>query len=333
MFTTTRGDAVHVALAKENLTILKYEKVHEQHARQWDVQFTDSHLICCHYARATLVFKKKKKRGKTKRQRLAYAPKFPWGVSVFLAFQSYAAIRLLCVGPWLRNAAAFLCSITVQDQTSGSSLRLLHDFPNFLLDCDGNESALCAVLKAQPLTDGLVWHSNCCSTLPCRDGGRGRENGNAVWTGRFSKTWNVTCGKEKERKFFSVYYHMHWCDFDTWHLLNVRGLRFCYHKMPFQHSQVCSHVNKDIKIEITEKKRGESKREALLFTSADMFSDTLSGYLVVNLINAFIFNTSLWLLKCDIPSYRVFFFWKFNSQKATQTTSFCSENAKKKMWI
>lgn len=45
----------------------------------WAVYSTDSHLIWCHYARATLIFKKKGE-GREERQRLSYATKAPWGV-------------------------------------------------------------------------------------------------------------------------------------------------------------------------------------------------------------------------------------------------------------
>jgi len=98
-----------------------------------DVYFTDSHLIWCHYARTTLIFKKKGE-GRTARQRLAYAIKPPGGVWVFLAFQSDAAMRPR-IWPWLPDAAS---PTRPQFKSRGwEAPGLWHDFHNFLLDCGG----------------------------------------------------------------------------------------------------------------------------------------------------------------------------------------------------
>lgn len=69
----------------------------------------------------------------------------------------------------------------------------------------------------------------------------------------------------KGGSLFLITHQMHWCDFDTWHLRNVRGLCFCYHSLPSQHSQVCSHVKDNNKRteQYEEQRRRKSKRVTL----------------------------------------------------------------------
>ena len=142
---------------------------HAKYMRDGDVYFTDSHLIWCHYARATLIFEKKGEGG-TERQRLSYATKAPWGVWDFLAFQSDAATRPR-VWPWLPNAAA---PTRPQFKTRGwdahSSLTRFSQFSAWLW-WETYESTLCAFSKRLvrgwiPLTDGFVSSEDCCPRLP-----------------------------------------------------------------------------------------------------------------------------------------------------------------------
>lgn len=53
--------------------------------------------------------------------------------------------------------------------------RLLHDFPNFLLDCDENESALCADLKAHPSQMALRGTATAAQDSHAETGGNAAE--------------------------------------------------------------------------------------------------------------------------------------------------------------
>lgn len=90
-------------------------------------------------------FKKKGER-RTERQRLSYATKPPWGVSVFLAFQRHAVIWPR-VWPWLLNAASHT---RPQFKTRGweapSSLTWFSQFSAWLW-WETYESTLCAFSK------------------------------------------------------------------------------------------------------------------------------------------------------------------------------------------
>lgn len=138
---------------------------HAKYERGWDVYFTDSHLIWCHYARATL--QEEKERGEQKDRDL-HATKPPWGVWVFLAFQCDAMVRPR-VWPWLLSAAS---PTQTQFKTRGweapSSLTI---FSIFCLTVMGNvwKHALCdfeSLVRGRiPLTDGSVSSDDCCPRL------------------------------------------------------------------------------------------------------------------------------------------------------------------------
>lgn len=109
------------------------------------------------------------RRRKRTRQRLPYATKPPWGVCVFLEFQSYAAFRPR-VWPWLLNAAS-PNSATVQDQRLGSPLVFDTIFSIFCLTVMGNvwKHGLCDFERPGAcwisLTDGSVSSNDCCPRL------------------------------------------------------------------------------------------------------------------------------------------------------------------------
>lgn len=124
------------------------------------------------------------RRRKRTRQRLSYATKPPWGVCVFLAFQSYAVIRPR-VWPWLLNAAS-PNSATVQDQRLGSSLVFDTIFSIFCLTVMGNvwKHGLCDFERPGAcwisLTDGSVSSKDCRPRLTQTEDAGG-ENGSGVW--------------------------------------------------------------------------------------------------------------------------------------------------------
>lgn len=106
---------------------------HAKYMRDGDVYFTDSHLIWCHYARATLIFEKKRE-GRTERQRLSYATK-PLGASGFF-WRSRAMQRPDRVCDHDSPTLPRLLGHSSRPEV-GMLTRLWHDFLNFLLDCDG----------------------------------------------------------------------------------------------------------------------------------------------------------------------------------------------------
>lgn len=176
-----RGDTVFGQRKSEK--VWKHEKVANTQLREWDVYFTDSHLIWCHYARATLIFKKKGE-GRAERQRLAYATKPPWGICIF--WRSRAMQRSGRVYMTMTPQRRLPYSITVQDQRLGSSPSLTR-FSQFSarLWWETYESMLCAFRKLGAwLNPPHRWPCVEWRLLPQTptDGGCRRENGSGVWT-------------------------------------------------------------------------------------------------------------------------------------------------------
>lgn len=141
------------------------------------------------------LFKKNKKRGGRKTE-TCVCHKIPLGCLFFWHFRATQWAGCVC-----RTMTPQRRLPPLHHSSKPELSRLLHDFPNFCARLWREWKLVLCRFEGSPLTDGLVRHSNCHRTTPMqRRRTRRRENGNAVWTGSFSKTWNATCGKKKKKE-------------------------------------------------------------------------------------------------------------------------------------
>lgn len=187
------------------------------------------------------------RRRKRTRQRLSYATKPPWGVCVFLAFQSYAVIRPR-IWPWLLNAAS-PNSATVQDQRLGSSLVFDTIFSIFCLTVMGNvwKHGLCDFERPGAcwisLTDGSVSSKDCRPRLTQTEDAEGKM---AVVFERRAFTLVQSLDLKGRPSLFPAHVSVSFWDMAS-HVcecyLGARMLCFCFHLLPCHHSPVCTRTN------------------------------------------------------------------------------------------
>lgn len=143
---------------------------HAKYKSEWDVYFTDSHLIWCHYARARL-FSRRKERGEQRDFRM---PPNPLRASV-LFWRSRAMQRSGRVYDHDSSTLPPLLGHSSRPEV-GKLPCLWHYFLNFLLECDGKRMKARSMrfAKARCVVESPSQMALCRATIAAPDSHRWR---------------------------------------------------------------------------------------------------------------------------------------------------------------
>lgn len=224
-----------------------------QHAKcksEWDVYFTDSHLIWCHYARATLHFQEER-RGESRETETRVCHQTPLGRLCFFGVPERCSDQAACMTMTPRRCLPY--SATVQDQRFGklpSSLTRFSQFSAWLW-WETYESTLCAFSKARCVVESPSQMALCRAATAAPQMEDEEEKMAAVFERRDFRFLNLKCHMwESQNKLFTTCVSViltighHVCSL----YLGARMLCFCFHLLPTNTNQFVGHVKEDIEI-------------------------------------------------------------------------------------